>query len=176
MRFLTAVALALVMLWVPVDGVAQEDYLDRLKGIESVKLLVSNTWDDRITGISQDQFRTEIWNNFELGILRGGLKVVDEPIFRLNCKVWLMVGGHDGELVVFRREVALEKLVLLLDLALEKRGTMTAMDMVDDSFSADVWKSGETGQVGMNYLNVAASQIGASCAEDFELAWRRANN
>ena len=59
MRFLTAVALALVMLWVPVDGVAQE-IPNPLKGITELDLSVEVAWDDSITRMSEAELTREV--------------------------------------------------------------------------------------------------------------------
>ena len=65
MRFLTAVALALVMLWLPVDGVAQDR--DPLKGLTGVNVQGVVEWDDLITNTSRENYTQRFQNAFELG-------------------------------------------------------------------------------------------------------------
>ena len=52
MRFVSAVALAAVMLWVPVDGVAQRNPLVGLTAVDTRTLI---SWDDRITLMTECQ-------------------------------------------------------------------------------------------------------------------------
>jgi hypothetical protein len=67
MKFLTAVALALVMLWVPVDGVAQ---IDPMAGLTTVDAVVSVTWSDRIASKSESNYTRQLEDAFRLGLMR----------------------------------------------------------------------------------------------------------
>ena len=81
MRFLTAVALAAVMLWVPVDGVAQRQPA-QLKGTTTVDIedQVFVGWDELMPSwVSEAQYKVEAQAAFELGILRAGLKIGKPP-------------------------------------------------------------------------------------------------
>ena len=62
MRFLTAVALAAVMLWVPVDGVAQTPTRNPLKGLTTMAHLAGVIWNDGIEGKSEAQYTQELEN------------------------------------------------------------------------------------------------------------------
>jgi len=72
MRFLTAVAL--VMLWVPVDGVAQERG-DPLRGITTVLPVVDLLMDEAVSPEVKEKYDQEIEDAFELGLLRAGLEL-----------------------------------------------------------------------------------------------------
>jgi hypothetical protein len=87
MRFLTLVAL-LVMLWVPVDGVAQRN---PLTGLTTMYHLIDVAWPSDITGTTEEQYRQELENAFELGLLRAGVRLADEPGPYLSCNSTLVV-------------------------------------------------------------------------------------
>ena len=99
MKFLTAVALALVMLWVPVDAVAQRD---PLKGVISVDPQVIVTWSDIITLKSETQFTQEVETALELGLLRAGLKVAPDVLNFVNCEI--ILNTRDGVVLSYHLE------------------------------------------------------------------------
>ena len=66
MRFVSAVALAAVMLWVPVDGVSQE-LRNPLKGLSTMNHLVSVDWHDEIRS-SEQLFIQDAERAFELAL------------------------------------------------------------------------------------------------------------
>ena len=154
MRFLTAVALALVMLWVPVEGVAQ--FRDPLKGVTSVDPSMLITWDDRITLKTESQFRRESEDALELGLLRAGLKVDSSASNFLDCGVVLL--SRDGNTIAYAWRLDFRELVTL--------GSMQQW--------ADTWSTGGVQTMGVSNLDGAT--LGETCAEAFELRWRRDNN
>jgi hypothetical protein len=87
MRFLTAVALALVMLWVPVDGVAQQSALQdhpQLRGISRVFSRVSLSMTESIPEERVAEFEEEIQDAFDLGLLRAGIELNQQDPERLG--------------------------------------------------------------------------------------------
>ena len=166
MRFLTAVALALVMLWVPVDGVAQEP--NPLTGLTTVDVRVFIDWDDDIQH-SEEQYTQQVESAFELGILRSGLKNESEAPNFLNCTINLLAANDAGTRISYARTVSFEEMVVPWRKL--ENGRVASFE---DVLWADTWSSATVGTVGSDNLNGAGH--GQSCAEDFELAWRRANN
>ena len=161
MRFLTAVALALVMLWVPVDGVAQRD---PLKGLTTMSHLVSIDWDDDIEGKSEAQFTQELETAFALGLLRAGVKLSDDPITPyLHCSTGIAVAG---DLVAIAGNVSYSESVV------PWAGPGVASS--NDGFVASTWRRSVVATVG--HMVLEGTTFGEWCAETFELAWRRANN
>jgi len=156
MKFLTAVGLAAVMLWVPVDGVAQER--NPLTGVTSVDPRVIVTWDDRITLQTESQYVRELEDALELGVLRAGLSVDSSAPNFLTCRSVLI--SREGNTVAYSWRIAFEEIVTVQGSA----GTQFA----------DTWSTMGVGTVGVNNLDGAS--MGERCAEAFELEWRRANN
>ena len=166
MRFLTAVALALVMLWVPVDGVAQRD---PLKGLSEVILEVVVDWDDDIRSPSQAQFAQEVERAFELGILMTGLKAIkydsdhlDTPY--LMCSVVMNRAG-DMDIVGLSISIALMEGVVPWN----RQGLG-----LDEFGLGKTWDTHWAATVGIPSLD--GRDVAETCAEEFELEWRRANN
>ena len=166
MRFITAVTLATVMLWVPVvDGVAQRN---PLKGLTTMGHSVLVTWDDRIEGKSEAQYRQELETAFELGLLRTGIKLDDESLSYLFCSVRFLP-TTEGLTISLALTVEYNEGVVPLEVALS--GTAT----VDEHWQvATTWSADDVGTVGADRLS--GTPHGERCAEHFELAWRRANN
>ena len=154
MKFLTAVALAAVMLWVPVDGVAQ---IDPMAGLTTVNTHVRVTWSDRIATKSESKFTRQLENAFRLGLMKaGGSLDEDSPIF-LSCVVVLQA-NQDRSTIAAAYNTVLSELVTY-------KG---------QSQFADTWSKLGTYIVGGNKLD--GEDDGRVCAETFELAWRSANN
>ena len=170
MKFLTAVALALALLWVPVDGVAQE-FRDPLKGVISVDPQVIVTWSDIITLKSETQFTQEVETAFELGILRAGLKTgkppEGDPPRPLGCTLDVRP-VNQNTLFVLARVSLYEMVVLWEEAELATRGFRGA------GFLAQSWWEQATNVLPITDLN--GTEDGQWCAEQFELAWLRANN
>ena len=154
MKFLTAVALALVMLWVPVDGVAQDR--NPLKGVTSVDPRVIVTWDDRITFKTESQFLRGSEDALELGLLRAGLRVDSSAPNFVTC--WVVLLSRDGNTVSYAWRVAFEELVTIQG----------------QRHFADTWST--MGVVTVGVGNLEGDGLGEDCAEAFELRWRRDNN
>jgi hypothetical protein len=111
MRFVSAVALALVMLWVPVDGVAQVDELPNpLRGLTTVDATVFVDWDDRISGKTEEQYTREVERAFELGILRAGLNEDSDAPNYLTCSTNFITANEAGTLVAFTRRIVLREM------------------------------------------------------------------
>ena len=163
MRFLTAVALAVAMLWVPVDGVAQRN---PLTGLTTVDVTVTVDWDDSIEGVSETVFTQEVERALELGILRAGLREDSNALNFLRCNINLF---SDGGLIIYSREIRLEEMVV--PWLTVRDGQVASIDNM--AFSA-TWDVGYIGRVGLD--NLDGESQGEGCAEAFELEWRRANN
>ena len=197
MRFLTTVALTLVMLWVPVDGVAQDRH--PLKGRYTVSLSTTVIWDDNIEGKSETQFTREVATAFELGVLRAGVKLSEPgdnpslPEFPtlpgfpteqgyLNCKVQLLsatersVRGLVTYAVAVRySEPVLPFLPFLVDAEfVEGLLTVRLGPLLGSVTDGATWESDGVGMAGGSVLS--GISIGEMCAEDFVRAWRRAND
>jgi len=173
MRFLTAVALALVMLWVPVDGVAQEEppeinIPDRipLKGLTYLDPEVSIAWHDNIRNQSERQYTQEVEMAFELGLRRAGLNIdyppfLDEPK-SFVCAITLVADGVGvaGSVEVHLIEIGTRFLGRSENVGVQgvKTWAKSMMFMLSSSSFLDGKEHGEW------------------CAENFELEWRRANN
>ncbi len=152
MKFLTAVAL--VMLWVPVDGVAQ---IDPMAGLTTVDAVVSVTWDDRIDVSSESNFTRQLEDAFRLGLMRAGVSLDEDVPNYLRCSVTLMTTGDVP--------------ILAAAYSIELREFVTYKGQ---SQFATTWSKMGVYIVGGNKLDGAAD--GRVCAETFELAWRSANN
>jgi hypothetical protein len=152
MRFLTAVAL--VMLWVPVDGVAQ---IDPMAGLTTVDAVVSVTWSDRITTKSESNFTRQLEDAFRLGLMRAGVSLDEDAPNFLVCVVVLQA-NPDGTTIAAAYRTVLRELVTY-------KGQRQF---------ADTWSQLGTYIVGGN--NLDGEEDGRACAEKFELAWRSANN
>ena len=166
MKFLTVVALAVVMLWVPVDGVAQDR--DPLKGLTGVNVQGVVEWDDLITNINRGNYTQRFQNAFELGIRGVGLRVGDSdgyPILRCSNRVLLVDGGR---VVVYGLILELQEIVV------PWQGTGIAE--WDKTQYARTWLMKNLLSGGLGELGSTATDLGADCAEIFELGWRRANN
>jgi len=164
MRFVSAVALAAVMLWVPVDGVAQDR--NPLAGVTSVDPTVYLTWDDRITLKTESQFDRQAEDALELELLRAGLTVdPDAPNF-VACTIVLVT--REGNSVAYAWHVAYTERVWPWLLPPARQGDP------ENRQWADTWSQMGTGTVGVS--NLEGAEFGRRCAEQFELAWRRANN
>jgi len=162
MKSLSAVALAAVMLWVPVDGVAQRD---PLKGVTTVNHLVSIGWDSDITGKTEEQYRQELETAFELGLLRAGVRVTDEPGPSLWCSSNVN-GSRNGVTVAAGVRVEYREGVV--------PWAGPGVASFDDFRMATTWDTSLVLLVGIN--NLEGTSDGEWCAEQFELAWLRANN
>ena len=154
MRFITAVALALVMLWVPVDGVAQ---IDPMAGLTTVDAFVSVTWSDRIASKSESNFTRQLEDAFRLGLLRAGVSLDEDAPNFLSCDVVLQP-TPDGTILAAAYSIELWEFVTY-------KGQRQF---------ATTWSKMGVYTVGSNKLDGAAD--GRVCAETFELAWRSANN
>ena len=163
MRFLTLVALP-VMLWVPVDGVAQQR--DPLKGLTTTNDLISVTWDSGITGTTEEQYRQELETGFELGLLRAGVRLTDEALSFLACSSSVRTAGTSGAMV------AASLLVSYREGVVPWAGAGVAS--FDDWQIATTWSANAVVTMGIN--NLEGTSDGEWCAEQFELAWLRANN
>ena len=172
MRFLTAVALALVMLWVPVDGVAQ---FHPLTGLLGVGLEVRIQWDNQITQaqVNEAQFTREVEDAFELGIRRLGLEIGIIYDAYLYCRAQLMAFDN-GNVIVFRYEADLRQRVLEHAKALAVGSDLDKM--MGESFYATTWSKKWVGAVGKDNLRGWGTRIGQNCAEDFAASWRSWNN
>jgi len=160
MRFLTAVALAAVMLWVPVDGVAQ--MRNPLTGLSRAGHVVYVQWHDQITRVSEQSFTQEVERAFELGLLRTGI-TVDEGFGEygnyLECDGQVFSHSEDnGNRAAYSYEVSYREIVTV----------------GGGSQFATTWFTSTLGIVGID--NLSGTDLGEWCAERFELEWRRANN
>jgi hypothetical protein len=168
MRFLTAVAL--VMLWVPVDGVAQQPR-NPLTGLTTTGHLVYVDWDDDIEGKSEAQFTRELETAFELGLLRTGIKLIDpvEAVDYVYCSVNLLA-SLDGLTISYSSQTEYREFVVPIGAAiLFDVGALEGNVQI-----ASTWDASLVGSVGVN--NLSGTALGEWCAEAFELDWRRANN
>ena len=154
MRFVTAVALAAVMLWVPVDGVAQ---IDPMAGLTTVNAVVSVTWSDRITTKSESNFTRQLEDAFRLGLLRAGVSLDEDAPNYLTCTVILKTTGDEATLAA-AYSIDLKEFVTYK--GQRQFGT--------------TWSRMGVYSVGSGKLDPEID--GKDCAETFELAWRSANN
>ena len=154
MRFVTAVALAAVMLWVPVDGVAQ---IDPMAGLTTVDAVVSVTWDDRIDVSSESNFTRQLEDAFRLGLMRAGVSLDEDAPNYLTCTVILKTTGDEATLAA-AYSIDLKECVTYK--GQRQFGT--------------TWSRMGVYSVGSGKLD--AEDDGRICAEAFELAWRSANN
>ena len=152
MRFLTAVAL--VMLWVPVDGVAQ---IDPMAGLTTVDAVVSVTWNDRIASKSESNYTRQLEDAFRLGLMRAGVSLDEAAPNFLSCNV-VLLPSQDASLIAAAYRIVLREFV-----------TYKGQRQL-----ADTWSQMGTFIVGGN--NLDGENDGRNCAEVFELAWRSANN
>ncbi len=158
MRFIAAVTVAAVLFLTPVDGMAQG--IDHLKGLTSVDPRVYVTWDDRITLKTESQFERQAETALELGLLRAGLRVDTTAPNFLNCEVVVIVSDLEkqGNSVSYAWSVAFRERLF----------------RAGEGVWADTWSTMGVVTVGIN--NLDGETLGESCSEEFELAWRRANN
>jgi len=161
MKFLTAVALVAVMLWVPVDGVAQAQR-NPLTGLTTMGQQVSIQWHDRITRVSEKSFTREAERAFELGLLRIGITLEgdfsDDGNY-LACYGQVFSHPEDNGLrVAYSSEVRYREIVTV----------------GGGSQFATTWNTSALGIARVDKLS--GTDLGEQCAEMFELAWRRANN
>ena len=103
MRFLTAVAL--VMLWVPVDGVAQRN---PMAGLTTVNAIVSVTWNDRIASKSESNFTRQLEDAFRLGLMRAGVSLDEDAPNFLSCVVVLQANPDGTTIAAAYRTVLTE--------------------------------------------------------------------
>ena len=123
-------------------------------------------WDDGIP-LDESQVEGEVRQAFELGLLRAGVKVVDDysgPV--LFCSMNIMWVEDDdyrgGGFLVYSTEVKLS--VLVYPALYPPGGQLTA---------AVTW---DTGKVGLaSPRNLGPEDEGQYCAETFEREWRLAN-
>ena len=148
--------LVVALLCVPVDGVTQER-TDPLKGVTSVYPRVGVGWDDRITLKTESQYRRQAEDAFDLGLLRAGLRLDPESFKVLTCKVALL--SSEGR-------VAYAWL-------LEFQEPVTRVGVQEISYGT-TWSLHGVASSGVS--NLDGARLGETCAEQFELAWRRANN
>ena len=173
MRFLAAVALAAVMLWVPVDGVAQE-FRNPLKGLSTTNHGVVLSWQDMIK-TSEAVFRQEVEDAFELGLLRTGITLDQDVGGGLRCRVDLFVPPYDeGPYVVVSYRVGYIESVVSLDAVVRFEETLNDDTILEGMLFGETWGLSYLGGVGQD--NLSGTHAGEWCAENFELAWRRANN
>jgi hypothetical protein len=168
MRFLTAGALAAVMFWVPVDGVAQQR--NPLVGLSVIDHFVTVDWDDQIRS-SEQKYTQEAERAFELGLLRAGITLDEDAATLLGCGANLFAPSTlDGNQVIHSYEVAYREIVVPVGAA------RTVLPSAIDAYRqfARTWGTGSVGIVGITKLSGTA--LGEFCAEAFELEWRRANN
>ena len=173
MRFLTAVALAVVMLWVPVGGVAQ-GYTERLKGIteisqQVVPAVLMTWWGKRDLPAGINGYLRTVEETFELGLMRTGLKLI-EPLradHSLYCQIEIN-GPTTTDWVIRSLWLELWEWVEVTDI----NGNPERLNVRTWKGSGSV-KSGSRATV-LNLMNGKAD--GELCVETFELEWRRANN
>ena len=173
MRFIGAVALALVMLWVPVDGVAQRN---PLTGLTAMGHLVNVNWHDDIS-MSEAQFTQELETAFELGLLRTGVTMGEGGGggTALFCEASL-VAPTSGSEILDRNLVGAAMSVSLMEGVVLARAAISGnpLNFDEDVQIAETWRAVRAMLVGTN--NLSGRDLGEWCAETFELAWRRANN
>ena len=173
MRFLTLVAL-LVMLWVPVDGVAQgRNPRNPLTSVSTIDDIVVVDWDDDIEGKSEAQYTQELENAFELGLLRTGIPLTPGFGPKLMCSVNLLENSNTPQVVY---SVSLYYREIMVDWGAARRSQDSGdlIDIVEDAQMATTWARGSVGIMGLSVLS--GRSTGEWCAEAFELEWRRANN
>jgi hypothetical protein len=149
-----------------VDGVAQRN---PLKGLTTMSHLASVTWDDLIEGKSEAQYTQELETAFELGLLRTGIKLDTDPqLGYLYCMVNLIA---DGDNITFAQSITVEYREEVVPAGVGLSGTAT----FDEHWQmATTWRTSFVYIVERNRLS--GTDDGETCAEAFELEWRRANN
>jgi hypothetical protein len=164
MRFVTPVALAVILLWVPVDGVAQTECLaeECLVGITEVSVSVSL---DELSSAplleSDAEFLVAAERALELGLLKAGLAVgslEEDAALIVECQFY--VSGNDAGEGIWSWRTGLTVYALTPEL-----------DTVSPAIIWDVIGLGR-GRID----DVYGKDVGTMCAEDFELEWRRVNN
>jgi len=169
MRFLTAVALALVMLGVPVDGVAQRNPLTTVSQINNVVVVI---WDDDIEGNSEAQFTQEIENAFELGLLRTGIRLTPGYGPKLQCLVHTMQIPNDPR-IAYSIGVSYHEVMVDWGSARRSRESGDPIDAGDSQIVA-TWSESTVGYMGKDVFS--GTPLGEWCIEGFEIARFRASN
>ena len=160
MKFLTAVAL--VMLWVPVDGVAQRN---PLTGLSTMGQQVSVQWNALVTRVSEESFTQEAERALELGLLRSGIPLSGTDFGAdgqyLECDGHIFSHPDDNGRIVSHTYQA-------------KYWERVRPIVGGGSQYAITWSRSGLASLGVN--NLSGTDLGEWCAETFELEWRRANN
>ena len=179
MRFLTAVALALVMLWVPVDGVAQQSALqdDPLRGTSRVFSRVLLSMTESIPEERVAEFEEEIQDAFDLGLLRAGIELNQQDPERLgpvllNCEALvLLAAGIPGTSVPYMLVTS----GVYLEEIMPAEARLDPVPPGTNFWLVQTWK----GLRDLRYQplpDFSGTEIGEFCADQFLTAWRRANN
>jgi hypothetical protein len=157
----------------PVDGVAQKQPA-RLKGLTTVNLenAVIVGWNELMPSWKPEaQYRAEAEVAFELGILRAGLKtgkgLEDAPPGSPHCILDVRPVNPTTLFVVLR--VGWGEIVVPWEAA-----ELAARGFREVGFIAETWYEQSSDVLPITDLN--GTEDGQWCAEQFELAWRRANN
>jgi len=168
MRFIGAVALAVAMLWVPVDGVAQTECFaeECLVGITEVSVSLSLDNFSSVPLLESDaEFLAAAERALELGLFRAGLSVgrfeddvIDFVRPVVGCQFY--VSGNDAGEGIWSWRTALMVYALT-----------PKLDIASPAIIWDVIGLG-SGRID----DIHGRVVGTQCAEDFELEWRRANN
>ena len=127
-----------------------------LRGIRAVAPRVVVTWDERITGITEAEFRAGVDESFSRGILATGVDIDMGREENLWCAVQVAVNSIG--LLVYSLRVEL---------------TRTLYEVGGARRTAITWKQDMLGTVGE--LNLDGTDFGRLCAEPFEREWHEAN-
>jgi hypothetical protein len=175
---LLVVALAAILLWVPVDGVTQE-LRNPLRSMTVMDHAVTVTWDNQISS-SEQRFTQEAERAIELGLLRTGITLDEDAGSYLSCSINLLA-VNNGNTVIYSHDVSFREPVMPWNSAAYLLMNPNAVDQAEmpdileaNYQFADVWGTSSVGTVGIN--NLSGTSFGEWCAETFELEWRRANN